>query len=689
MKIWGSSNLPESKLYTYILILLLIHGLGCTTKVIPPPEAVFPIPSERQLAWQALEFYAFVHYNINTYTDMEWGTGAESPELFNPSELDCDQWAKTFKDAGMKGVIITAKHHDGFCLWPSAYTAHSVKNAPWKDGKGDVIRDLSDACKKYGLKLGIYYSPWDRNHPDYGTPAYLTYMRNQLEELLTQYGEVFEVWFDGANGGTDKLSYYDWEITYDLIRKWQPNAVIFSDSGPDVRWVGNEQGHAYPTTWSNLMRDSVYGGMPNYSTDWADGQPNGSHWVPAETNVSIRPGWYYHKYEDHKVKSLSKLVDIYYESVGMNTPLLLNFPVDQRGLVHETDAKQVQKLAEKIREDFATNLAYGSESTASSSRGPTYDVSLIRDGHTDTYWAAPDEVTTASIEFTFPQPTTVNRFLVQEYIALGQRVKSFTLEAKSSSGWSPVASETTIGYKRILRFDPVKTSAMRFTITDSKASPTITNIAFYNAPPLMASPVILRGRSGLVMITANDPLLQVYYTVDGTDPDSTSLCYDAAFLHTEPALISAIAFDPINHRYGEISTKLIDIAKEKWKPMEDDSQADNAIDDLESTFWTAPSMDQNEIKIDLGKGYPIQGFTYLPPQSRYFTGLITDYEFYVSSDASEWMLVGDGEFSNIGNSPILQRVDTKITTGRYIKLRAIRTHDGKPASFAEIGISTK
>ena len=321
-------------------------------------------PVQRQLAWQQMEFYAFIHFNMNTFTDMEWGTGGEDPALFNPTQLDCRQWVRTFKEAGMKGVIITAKHHDGFCLWPSKYTEHSVKNSPWKNGDGDVIRELADACEEYGLKLGIYYSPWDRNHADYGTPDYLIYMRRQLKELLTQYGDVFEVWFDGANGGTgyygganeerlvDKLSYYDWDHTYALIREWQPKAVIFSDAGPDVRWVGNEDGHSYPTIWSNLMRDSVYGGMPTYHTDWADGQENGTHWVPAETNVSIRPGWYYHEYEDHKVKSVPKLVDIYYESVGMNTPLLLNFPVDRRGLIHETDAKQVRGMMEKIRQDF-------------------------------------------------------------------------------------------------------------------------------------------------------------------------------------------------------------------------------------------------------------------------------------------------------------------------------------------------
>ena len=264
---------------------------------------------------------------MNTFTDMEWGTGGESPELFNPTELDCRQWAKVCKDAGMKGIILTAKHHDGFCLWPSAYTEHSVKNSPWKDGEGDVVQELADACREYGLKLGLYLSPWDRNHADYGTDLYITYFRNQLRELMTNYGEVFEVWFDGANGGTgyygganeerrvDRETYYDWPNTRQIVRDLQPEAVMFSDAGPGVRWVGNESGWAGETNWSILRRDEFYPGSPNYR-DLTSGHEDGTHWLPAEVDVSIRPGWYYHQSEDHKVKSVKQLVDIYYHSIG-------------------------------------------------------------------------------------------------------------------------------------------------------------------------------------------------------------------------------------------------------------------------------------------------------------------------------------------------------------------------------------
>lgn len=317
---------------------LIVLFFSCT--IVEPPKPVMPLPSERQFAWHEMEFYAFVHFNMNTFTNMEWGFGNESPELFNPTQLDCRQWAKVCKEAGMKGIILTAKHHDGFCLWPSAYTEHSVKNSTWKNGQGDVVRELSDACKEYGLKFGVYLSPCDRTHADYGKPGYLNYFRNQLRELLTNYGEIYEVWFDGANGGNgwygganetrkiDNKTYYDWENTYKIVRELQPNACMFSDAGPDIRWVGNKEGWARETNWCMLNKDSVAPGVVS-NLEWLrSGQENGTHWLPAEVDVSIRPGWYYHSSEDQKVKTLPKMLDIYYNSVGRNASLFINFPVD-------------------------------------------------------------------------------------------------------------------------------------------------------------------------------------------------------------------------------------------------------------------------------------------------------------------------------------------------------------------------
>ena len=476
-----------------LLILILVLITGCRN--IDPPEPIGPVPSESQIAWHQMEFYAFVHFNMNTFTNMEWGYGDESPDLFNPAELNCRQWARVCKEAGMKGIILTAKHHDGFCLWPSQYTEHSVKNSPWKDGKGDVVKELSEACKEYGLKMGLYLSPWDRNHSDYGSPEYITYYRNQLRELLTNYGEIFEFWIDGANGGTgyyggadenrkvNRKTYYDWPNTFKIVRELQPGAVIFSDAGPDIRWVGNEQGWANETNWCLLRRDEAWPGWPRYK-ELRSGHENGTFWVPAEVDVSIRPGWYYHPSEDSQVKTLHQLLDIYYHSVGRNANLLLNFPVDNRGLIHERDVEQVSKLAEALKADFAIELAGGKKVTATNTRGNSrlYRASNVNDGNGETYWTTENNITNASLVIDLEEPVEFNRFVIQEYIPFGQRIQEFTLEAMVENNWKLLASETTIGYKRILRLPTVKTSSVRLNIIRSKASPLISNIELYNAP---------------------------------------------------------------------------------------------------------------------------------------------------------------------------------------------------------------
>ncbi len=457
----------------YCLYSLLAFGFfSCKTWQVPPPEPLGPLPSEAQMAWQEMEFNAFVHFNMNTFTNKEWGMGDESPGQFNPTQLDCRQWARVCKEAGMKGIILTAKHHDGFCLWPSAYTEHSVKNSPWKNGQGDVLRELADACREYGLKMGVYLSPWDRNHPEYGRPAYLTYYRNQLRELLTNYGGIFEVWFDGANGGTgyygganeertvDRQNYYDWPTTCALVKELQPNAVIFSDAGPDVRWVGNENGFAGETNWSALRRDEFYPGSPNYK-ELTEGHENGTHWVPAECDVSIRPGWYYHPEEDAKVKTPSELLDIYYKSLGRNGLLLLNLPVDQRGLVHEADAAHLKELGNAVRSDFANNLSKGAKATATNERGKLFKAKNAVDGDASTYWAVGDGAQAASIELDFGKMLAFDRIVLQEYVRLGQRVKAFQVSVFKNGKWEQVATGATIGYKRILKIGKHEAEKMK------------------------------------------------------------------------------------------------------------------------------------------------------------------------------------------------------------------------------------
>ncbi len=483
----------------YIIIFLLSLFPACTKA----PEPCGPLPSADQLRWQDMEMYAFIHYSMNTYTDQEWGYGNEDLRLFNPEDLDCRQWARVCKQAGMKGIIFTAKHHCGFCMWPSAYTEYSVKNTPWKDGKGDVVRELAEACREEGLKFAVYLSPWDRNHPEYGRPEYVTYFRNQLRELLTQYGDIFEVWFDGANGGDgwyggadetrhiDGKTYYQWAETFRMIRELQPNAVIWNDGGDrgDLRWVGTEAGNVGETNWSLLYKE---GDVPYRMLHY--GVEEGDVWCPGETNTSIRPGWFYHDAENAHVKSLSKLMDTYYKSVGRNSTLLLNFPIAPNGRIHPTDSLRGIAFAKMIGEVFQNDLASGAKMTASNVRGGRYSAAKVMDGDPGTYWATDDGVTSASLTLEFPAPTSFNRFLAEEYIALGQRVRKFSLEYWNGGEWVHLKDElvpggdglTTIGHRRIVCFPTVTTTRLRFTVEDSKACPLISRIGVFLAPELTA-----------------------------------------------------------------------------------------------------------------------------------------------------------------------------------------------------------
>lgn len=700
-------TLLMNKVRFIFFLLGLVTLMGCSSEV-APPAPLGPVPSDRQLAWHEMEYYAFVHFNMNTFTDMEWGLGGESPEVFNPSQLDTRQWARVAHEAGMKGIIITAKHHDGFCLWPTKTTEHSVKNSPWKNGKGDVIKELAKACAQYGLKMGIYLSPWDRNHEAYGNPEYVEDFHQQLRELLTNYGEIFEVWFDGANGGSgyygganetrkiDNKTYYQWEETTAIVRELQPNAVIFSDGGPDIRWVGNEEGWANATNWSIMRRDEIYPGWPRY-VELRSGHEDGTHWLPAEVNVSIRPGWYYHPREDHQVKSLSQLVKIYYESIGRNGNFLLNLPVDNRGLVHESDVEQLQALKKQIDEDFALELGKGQRIEATEIRGNSsqYEADNINDGDNTSYWATSDGVSTASVTLTFDTAQEVNRIVLQEYIALGQRVQRFSVEAKVDDAWVLLDEQTTIGNKRILRFDTVKASEIRVNILKSKGPPLLSNLELYRAPNFLTAPLISRNKVGELSLVNPDNKLEIYYTLDGTDPDLGTLKYTAPFLVTTPTTLKAISVDPDNGKKSMVSSRDLDIPKKDWMVLGPGNkkieEAALMIDENADTFWASPEDGpaNPEIIIDLGKQYSLTGFTYWPNQERYPFGIITDYACYISNDNKNWQLASKGEFANVVNSRIEQRIDFKIIMGRYVKLKAIRVAgEDSRASFGEVGVIT-
>src|SRR5665213_779866 len=466
---------------------------------IAPPPAFGPVPTARQLVWHEMEFYGFVHFTVNTFTGKEWGYGDEPESVFNPTDFSAEQIVQTAKDAGMKGLILTCKHHDGFCLWPSKFTEHSVKNSPWENGHGDVVREISDACRKAGLKFGIYLSPWDRNSAVYGQPEYLTYYRNQLRELLTNYGPVFEVWFDGANGGDgfydgarekrniDRKTYYDWKNTRAIVRELMPGAMMFSDGGPDVRWVGNERGIAGDPCWATLNRADFFPGEADAKRLNRGDRP-GTDWVPAECDVSIRPGWFYHANEDARVKTPEQLVELYFKSVGRGASLLLNLPPDRRGRIADADVKSLREFRRLLDATFAHDLARGAKISASNTRGGARRFApenLLRH-KPDRYWATDDNVTTPEVILDLRRPTTFNVVSLREYLPLGQRVEAFALDQWRNGQWVQFAAGTSIGSHRLIRGDFVTTSKVRLRVTQSPVCPALAEFGLFSGPAAKA-----------------------------------------------------------------------------------------------------------------------------------------------------------------------------------------------------------
>ena len=610
--------------------------LSCTSGKVLPPEPILPVPEPKQVEWQQMETYAFIHFGLNTFNDREWGYGDTDPKTFNPTNLDCEQWAQTLVKAGMNGVILTAKHHDGFCLWPFEGTDYSVKNSPWKNGQGNVVKELSEACKKYGLKFAVYLSPWDRHQANYGTPEYLPYFYAQLHDLLTNYGPVFEVWFDGANGGDgwyggakdirtiDRKNYYNYPRIYEMLDSIQPQAIIFSDGGPGCRWVGNEKGFAGATNWSFLRKGEVHPGYDK-SYELQYGHPDGNQWVPAECDVSIRPGWFYHPEEDDRVKSPDQLVDLYYRSVGHNATLLLNFPVDRRGLIHPVDSANAVRFHEMIQQQLKTNLVAGMIPKVSNERGGDFVASALTDDNFDTYWATEDGVTTADIEFSFDTPTRMNRMMLQEYIPLGQRVKAFVVEYLDKDTWLPVKlneETTTIGFNRLLCFETVESKGIRIRITDARGPLCLSNVGVYDAGNV-----------------------------------SDSFVEKVEDIESVPYLLP-------------------------------DVKAEEAAKASDKQAQTTYFVEGDRLLIDLQEERLVSSLHFLPDQGEPNKGLIANYEIRVgvSKDAVN-QLVKSGEFSNIQNNPVMQSVFFTPVKARYIELKATRMiHAGEPMGFAELGV---
>ncbi len=438
-------------------MLLTTAVLGQSTA----QNAVRPTP--RQLAWQPLETTAFIHFTVNTFTDKEWGDGTEKPAIFNPTNMDVRQWIKTLKDTGFKMAIITAKHHDGFCLWPTKTTEHSVKNSPYKDGKGDVVREVADACREFGLQFGVYLSPWDQNAPQYGTATYNDFYKSQLRELLTNYGPVSEVWFDGAKGKNAKDMTYDFTGYWDLVRQLQPKAVMFSDAGPDVRWVGNEAGNAGETCWATIdaSRLAPSKSDPKYLNT---GDKAGKQWIPAETDVSIRPGWFYHATEDAKVRSGKNLVNLYYQSVGRNSLLLLNIPPNREGRFAAPDVASLKDFRSILDETFKTNLI--AKQAKLTDKKLTSFVTMSAN---------------KPVIFDLAGQPSFDRISIQENIANGQSVANGRVEYWDGNDWKAIQTFTTVGYKRLLRFPAVSSNRIRLTFTEAIGPIQLAELGVYKA----------------------------------------------------------------------------------------------------------------------------------------------------------------------------------------------------------------
>ena len=474
-----------------VVLAIALGACGGSPADIQPNDVV---PTPQQVEYQQMEFIGFVHFTVNTFTDREWGFGDESPHIFNPTQFDANQWAAVEAEVGMKELILTAKHHDGFSLWPSRYTEHSVRNSPWRDGAGDIVAELFAASKDHGMKVGLYLSPWDRNHADYGTPAYLVYYRNQLRELLTDYGEVTEIWVDGANGGTgfygganeerriDRETYYEWEETFALVKSLQPGTLIFSDGGPDIRWIGNEHGFAGETNWSMLNTHEVVIGAADQAY-LNSGDPNGHDWVVPLCDTSIRPGWFYHADQDDQVKTPQELLDVYYRSVGRNCVLLLNVPPDRRGLFHEIDVAVLREFHRILEETFAVNLAANKVVEADNHRSGNeyFSPANIVDHDLDSYWATDDGLRQATLEIDLGEPTYFDRIMLQEPIRFGQRIAAFTIEARVQNEWMQLAAATTVGHKRLLRIDGVEADRVRIVIKEANNVPALSNFGLYVA----------------------------------------------------------------------------------------------------------------------------------------------------------------------------------------------------------------
>ncbi|MDR0843724.1 MAG: alpha-L-fucosidase [Tannerella sp.] len=673
---------------------------ACQPKV-APPEARLPVPSERQLAWHEVDFYALVHFSTNTYVDnVEIGYGDEPASLFNPEKFDAKQMVGVMKEVGMKGVIVVAKHISGFCLWPTATKDYSVKSAPWRNGQGDMVREFADAAREAGLKFGVYCAAWDRNDADFGKPEYLERYRMQLRELLTLYGDIFEVWCDayhipdGYYGGAretrdiDFPAYINWDEVFQLVRELQPHAAIFSDVGYDVRWVGNESGFAGEPCWATYTPHAPDGGKPNPGhtkyRESVNGHRDGKYWMPAECDVPIRPGWFYHQSEDKYVKSPEKLFDLYFNSVGRGTSFDIGLAPDKNGQLFTSDVESLRGLGKLINGTFSVNLARQAKISANQTRGKSkkFSPSRLTDNDKTTYWATDDAVTEGEITLDLLQSTRFNIVSLREYLPLGQRIDSILVEVFDGKDWSLFAKASSVGAQRLLRRTPLEASKVRIH-TWGPVCPALSEVGLYLEPERLNLPVVSHNRHGKVSVSNLNASMSVYYTLDGSDPTVASEKYLQPFVLPDGGMFKLRAF--AGDKAGEIIVREFGIAKSNWKTEQ--PVGNRAFDENPSTVWTTAGQGKQELCIDLSNSTDISALIYTPPADN-ASGLVSKYEVFVASRAGQWgKAIAEGEFGNIRNNPLPQIVRfEKSVNARYIRFVAKSTVDDAPMAVAEIDV---
>jgi alpha-L-fucosidase len=615
---------------------------------VKPPVSYGAVPTPAQVKQAERAFYAFCHFTVDTFTGAEWGSGTEKPEIFNPRQFDANQIVSSLKASGAKGVILTCKHHDGFCLWPTKTTGHNISASPYKNGKGDIVREFADACKKLDFDFGVYVSPWDRNNEHYGTPKYVTDVyREQIRELTTQYGKLFEIWFDGANGGSgyyggkggsrsiDRKTYYDWPGTWEMVKKNQPEIIIFSDIGPGVRWCGNEHGKSADPCRATINLEATDGVGSIDSGKLGTGHLGGSHWIPAEVDVSIRGGWFFH--ENQNPRSPGNLMQIYLDSVGHGATFNLNVPPDKRGLLHENDVESLKQFGEHLKQTFAENLAAGARCTTKDTRGndPAYGPERMLDDDIWSAWVSDDAVTTPEVVMELKGEKTFNLIHMREDIRLGLRLEGVAVDAMVNGQWKELAKAESVGSCHLWRIPSVVTNRVRIRVTRSPVCPALSDFGLFLEPefPVWVQPI-------------------------GGDP----------------ALAKKAGWKIVSCSY-EAGT----------------GKASNAIDGNPSTIWhthgdEAEHTLPQEIVVNLGKARNLKGFTYLPRQDNTSNGMVDEYAFLVSTDGKQWQQVAAGEFGNLRANPVEQSVPFPAVKAHYFKFIAKHALDKNHAVVAEIGV---